>query len=81
MDFGRTDRAPLLIMTGEIDHVVPPAIGKATVKKYLKTGSPAIVEYKEWPGRTHRIVSQEGWEEGAEYALTWAVEHAQVAAK
>ena len=55
---------------------MPPAIGKAIVKKYLSTGSPAIVEYKEFAGRTHRIVSQDGWEEVAEYALTWAVEHA-----
>ena len=29
VDYGRADRAPLLIITGEIDHVVPPAIGKA----------------------------------------------------
>ncbi len=77
VDFGRTDRAPLLIMTGEIDHVVPPAIGRAILKKYRKTGSPAVVEYKEWPGRTHRIVSQDGWEEVADYALDWALEHAQ----
>lgn len=77
VDFGRADRAPLLIMTGEIDHVVPPAIGRAILKKYRKTGSPAVVEYKEWPGRTHRIVSQDGWEEVADYALDWALEHAQ----
>src|SRR6478736_4928318 len=63
VDYGRTDRAPLLIITGERDHVVPPAIGKAILAKYRKTGSPAVVEYKEYPGRTHRIVSQDGWEE------------------
>jgi non-heme chloroperoxidase len=76
VDFGRADRAPLLILTGEIDHVVPPAIGKAIVKKYTATGSPAVVDYKEFPGRTHRIVSQDGWEEVADYALTWALSHA-----
>ena len=80
VDFGRTDRAPLLVITGEIDHVVPPAIGKAIVKKYRSTGSPAVVEYREFAGRTHRIVSQDGWEEVAEYALTWATEHAEAAA-
>ncbi|WP_395244022.1 alpha/beta hydrolase [Agromyces sp. MMS24-K17] len=77
VDYARADRAPLLILTGEIDHVVPPAIGKAIVKKYTKTGSPAVVEYKEFPGRTHRIVSQDGWEEVADYALSWAVAHAE----
>ncbi len=76
VDYARADRAPLLVITGEIDHVVPPAIGTAIVKKYRATGSPAIVEYREFAGRTHRIVSQDGWEEVAEFALTWAVEHA-----
>ena len=76
VDYTRTDRAPLLIITGEIDHVVPPAIGEAIVKKYTKTGSPAIVDYKTYPGRTHRLVSQDGWEEIADYALEWATTHA-----
>ncbi|MDF1479371.1 alpha/beta hydrolase [Leifsonia sp. H3M29-4] len=76
VDYGRTDRAPLLIITGEIDHVVPPAIGKAILAKYAKSGSPAVVEHREFPGRTHRIVSQEGWEEVADSALDWALTHA-----
>lgn len=76
VDYARADRAPLLIITGEIDHVVPPAIGRAIVRKYRSTGSPAIVDYKEYPGRTHRLVSQDGWEEIADHALTWAVSHA-----
>ena len=80
VDFGRTDRAPLLIITGDKDHVVPPAIGKAIVKKYRASGSPALVEYKEYAGRTHRLVSQDGWEEIADYALNWATSHARVAA-
>ncbi|MEV8175622.1 alpha/beta fold hydrolase [Microbacterium sp. NPDC079176] len=76
VDYARADRAPLLVITGEIDHVVPPAIGRAIVKKYHSSGSTAIVEYKEYAGRTHRLVSQDGWEEIADYALSWAVEHA-----
>jgi len=75
VDFARAERNPLLVITGEIDHVVPPAVGNAVVKRYLASG-PAVVEYKEFAGRTHRIVSQEGWEEVADFALTWALEHA-----
>ncbi len=79
VEYGRPERAPLLVLAGEIDHVVPPAIAKAIVKKYqqgaAKTGSQAVVEYREFPGRTHRIVSQKGWEEVADYALDWAVSH------
>ena len=46
------------------------------MKKYNGAGSPAVVDYREFPGRTHRLVSQDGWEEIADYALSWAVEHA-----
>lgn len=80
VEYGRPERAPLLVLAGEIDHVVPPAIAKAIVAKYRKgaekTGSTAVVEYKEFAGRTHRIVSQKGWEEVADYALDWALTHA-----
>ncbi len=55
--------------------MVPPAIGKAILRKYQASGSPAVVEYKEYAGRTHRIVSQDGWEEVADYALNWATSH------
>lgn len=75
VDYARADRAPLLLIAGEIDHVVPPTIVRAIERKYLSTGSPAVVERREYPGRTHRLVSQDGWEEIADYALTWAVTH------
>lgn len=77
VDYAKPDRAPLLIVTGEIDHVVPPAIGEAILKKYKATGSPSTVDYREFPGRTHRIVSQDGWEEVADFALEWAVSNAR----
>jgi non-heme chloroperoxidase len=76
VDYARTDRAPLLLIAGEIDHVVPPAIVRAIEKKYRSTDSPAIVERKEYAGRTHRLVSQDGWEEIADEAIAWAVSHA-----
>lgn len=76
VDYSRADRAPLLLIAGEIDHVVPPAIVRAIEKKYLSTGSAAIVERKEYAGRTHRLVSQDGWEQIADEALAWAEAHA-----
>jgi non-heme chloroperoxidase len=75
VDFAKPDRAPLLLISGEIDHVAPPAIQKATLSKYA--AGPSIVDRVEFPGRTHRIVSQTGWEEVADYALRWALEHAR----
>ena len=76
VDFAKPDRAPLLIITGSRDHVVPPAIGRATAHKYRSSGSPAVVEYREFPGRTHRMVNQDGWEEVSDYALGWAAARA-----
>ncbi|MBN9154031.1 MAG: alpha/beta hydrolase [Microbacterium sp.] len=75
VDYAKADRAPLLIITGSRDHVVPPAIGRAILRKYQATGSPAVVDYREFPGRTHRIVSQDGWEEVADFAIEWAEAH------
>ncbi|TPX00940.1 alpha/beta hydrolase, partial [Schumannella luteola] len=49
--YAKTDRAPLLVVAGEIDHVVPPAIATAIVKKYRATGSPSLVDYREFAGR------------------------------
>ena len=43
-------------------------------KHYRK--SAALTAYKEFPGRSHFTVGQDGWEEVADYALNWAVEHA-----
>ncbi|MCJ1335101.1 hypothetical protein MMC09_000367 [Bachmanniomyces sp. S44760] len=70
--FDKADRAPLLLTGGGKDHTVPPAVPKATMKHYV---GPAVVEYKEFEGRTHYIVGQEGWEEVADYCLEFAEKH------
>ena len=66
----RNNRAPLLLIAGAQDHLVPPAIVKANVRAYRK--SSAMTEYKEFPGRTHFIIGQPGWQEVADFALDWA---------
>jgi pimeloyl-ACP methyl ester carboxylesterase len=68
------DRAPLLIIGGGADHVVPPRTSRTNFKLYH--ASKAITEYKEFPGRSHYLVGQDGWEEVADYALDWATSHA-----
>ncbi|TCJ96433.1 alpha/beta hydrolase [Nocardia alba] len=73
VDFRKADRAPLLLISGGIDHVAPPAIQKATLRKYAQ--GTALVEQVEFPDRTHRLVSQDGWEEIADYALDWSLRH------
>jgi pimeloyl-ACP methyl ester carboxylesterase len=77
VDFERSNRAPILLIAGEKDRAVPPAVVKATLSRYSRKGSTSIVEYREFAGRTHRLVSQDGWEEVADAALEWAVAHSR----
>jgi pimeloyl-ACP methyl ester carboxylesterase len=66
----RNNRAPLLMIAGADDHLIPPAVVKANLRAYRH--SMAVTEYKEFRGRTHFIVAQDGWQEVADYALDWA---------
>jgi non-heme chloroperoxidase len=63
-----TTRGPLLITGGEKDHIAPPILGKASLKKY---NSSVITEFKLFDGRGHSIASDHGWKEVAEYSLAW----------
>lgn len=71
IDFHNDDRAPLLLIAGSVDHVAPPSITRAEAR--LQRKSKAITAYKEFPGRSHYIVGQPGWEEVADFALNWAL--------
>ena len=73
VDFDKDDRAPLLFVAGENDHIVPPKASRHNAEKY--EGSKAVTEFKEFPGRPH-FPGAPGWEDVADYALAWAVEHA-----
>lgn len=73
VDFRNPRRAPLLFIAGEADHIAPPKVNKANARLYR--GSPTLTEYREFAGRTHFIVGQDGWEEVADYALDWAARH------
>jgi pimeloyl-ACP methyl ester carboxylesterase len=79
VDFRNSDRAPLLLIAGGADHLQPPAIQESTLKHYRK--SDALTEFKLFDGRAHYTLGQDGWEEVADYALSWALEHATTAAQ
>ena len=74
VDYKNPNRAPLLFISGSEDHLMPPSIQRSNAKHYKAEGT--ITEVKEYEGRAHLMPSQEGWEEVADYALTWAVEQA-----
>ena len=77
VDFAREQRVPLLFIGFGEDHVMPPKVVGHNEQKY--DDSVSITEYKEFPGRPH-FPAVPGWEEVADYALSWAVAHAAVAA-
>jgi len=74
VNFANETRAPLLFIAGELDHVSPPAVVKSNFNLYQK--STPYTEYREFPGRTHFILGQPGWEEVADFALGWCEQHA-----
>jgi len=74
VNFHNDDRPPLLMIAGGKDHIVPASTTKANFNLYKK--SKALTDYKEFPERSHFTLGQAGWEEVADYALNWALEHA-----
>jgi pimeloyl-ACP methyl ester carboxylesterase len=71
VDFTNPNRAPLLFLAGGADHVIPPAVNRENARKYRR--SSALTAYREFPGRSHYTIGQPGWEEVADYALSWAL--------
>jgi pimeloyl-ACP methyl ester carboxylesterase len=74
VNYDNGERAPLLFIAGGDDHITPAAVNKANADRYAR--SSAHTDYKEFPGRDHYTVGADGWEDVADYARTWATEHA-----
>src|SRR3954447_21050973 len=73
VDYDNDARAPLLFISGSDDHLMPPRIQQSNAKHYK---SDTITEVKEFEG-PHLLPSREGWEEVADYAISWAAGHAR----
>jgi pimeloyl-ACP methyl ester carboxylesterase len=63
------DRGPLLIVSGERDHVVPWAIAHASFK--IQERNPGVTEIVEIPNRGHALTIDSGWREVADKALAF----------
>ncbi len=80
VDYGNPRRAPLLLIAGGADHLVPASVVRENHRRYAGTSSHAVTEYTEFPGRDHLTVALDGWEQVADRALAWAEEHRAVSA-
>jgi pimeloyl-ACP methyl ester carboxylesterase len=69
VDIENPYRGPLLIVSGEKDHTVPPAISDAAYKQQLK--NPGTTEFVEIPGRGHALTIDSGWLQVAQTSLAF----------
>jgi pimeloyl-ACP methyl ester carboxylesterase len=67
VDTKNPKRGPMLIISGEKDHTVPPAIAKASYKKERKND--AVTEFLTLPERGHALTIDSGWRDVADKAL------------
>lgn len=68
VDFKKS-HSPLLITSGEKDHIIPAHLNRRNYDAYKKNGS--IIEYKEIPGRNHFVLGQPGWQGDADFVYNW----------
>jgi len=68
IDF-RRPHAPLLLIAGSADHIIPASLNRSNYDRYRR--SPSVTDFKEFAGRTHFTIGQKNWEEVAEYVLSW----------
>ena len=71
VDIENPDRGPLLIIEGEKDHTVPPAIANAAYKRQKR--NPGVTEIVQIPDRGHSLTIDHGWHEVAETALEFVM--------
>ena len=72
VNYDNEDRAPLLFISGSVDHLMPPSIQRSNAKHYNDT---VTTEVKQFDG-PHLLPAWPGWENVADYALDWALTHA-----
>jgi non-heme chloroperoxidase len=69
VDTVNPDRGPLLVISGEKDHTVPPTLSESAYKRQQK--NTGVTEFAQIPGRGHALTIDDGWQEVAETALAF----------
>lgn len=68
IDF-RRPHAPLLLLAGSTDHIIPASLNYSNYRRYQHAGS--VTAYRELPGRNHFVLGQPTWREDALCVLAW----------
>ena len=69
VDTENPNRGPLLIISGEKDNTVPPAVAKAAFELELRNEN--VTEIAEIPNRGHALTIDDGWREVADQSLAF----------
>jgi non-heme chloroperoxidase len=69
VDTDNPERGPLLIISGEKDHTVPPAVANASYKQ--QQDNPGLIEIVEIKDRGHALTIDSGWRDVADTALAF----------
>jgi len=75
VDTLNAERGPLLIVSGEKDHIVPWAVANASFRQ--QQANPGLTEIVEMPGRGHALTIDSGWRAVADTALAFVRRFAQ----
>jgi non-heme chloroperoxidase len=67
VDSENPDRGPMLVISGDKDHTVPPAVSHAAFKKQER--NEGVTEFVEILNRGHSLTIDNGWREVADTAL------------
>jgi pimeloyl-ACP methyl ester carboxylesterase len=73
VNYSNPARPPLLLIAGSADHISPYSVNRKLLK--LQSKAPSATELKEYEGRPHFMAGLDAWEELADDALNWALEH------
>lgn len=74
VNFRNPKRAPLLMIAGGVDRIVPAGINRRNYGKYKASGT--LTDFHEFAGRSHWTIAQPGWQEVAGYIAEWLETHA-----
>jgi pimeloyl-ACP methyl ester carboxylesterase len=74
VDYHNDARAPLLFISGSEDHLMPPSVQRSNARHYK---SDTVTEVEVFDGFAHLLPAQQGWEQVADHALSWALSHAR----
>ncbi|HET9553389.1 MAG TPA: alpha/beta hydrolase [Anaeromyxobacteraceae bacterium] len=73
VDTANPERGPLLLVSGNEDNTVPPAMTRAAYQR--QRHNPGITELVELPNRGHSLTIDAGWREVADVALAFVRRH------